>query len=444
MPAMTWRALLALCAIAPALPSLARADGAFPDSFQLILPADRAHQLVLGTNFGLVISEDDGVTWRWVCEEAIANYAGLFEIGAPPSDTLFAVSPAGLFLSSDGACTWQAATGGDGITDSFPDPSNPARVVALAAVTTDGGAAVDAVIESTDGGKSFGHALWTAPAGAKLTGIEVGRAAPHPIYVTLYGHDAEQRPQPRIARSTDGGASFQLTAPSPALGMATPRLAAIDPDDPTILYLRVSDAGGERLAISTDGGASFRVAFTTPSRLTAFLRRADKSLLVATQDGELRRSTDGGKSFELRSSKVHVRALAERAGRLFAAADNANDGFAVGVSDDAGMTWQPLLRFDQLCGPVDCPNLHKTCAEPWHVLIATLSISGCGAAADVDAGDERSIDLGRAAPPPRGCGCALGHRAPPASCALLLLATMFALSRRRSGMRRRARRRRGR
>src|SRR5262245_23316393 len=35
-------------------PRIARANGAFPDSFQLLLPADRPKQVVLATNFGLL------------------------------------------------------------------------------------------------------------------------------------------------------------------------------------------------------------------------------------------------------------------------------------------------------------------------------------------------------------------------------------------------------
>jgi hypothetical protein len=42
------------------LPLPARADGAFPDSIAIFAPADRPHRLLLATNFGLLVSDDDG------------------------------------------------------------------------------------------------------------------------------------------------------------------------------------------------------------------------------------------------------------------------------------------------------------------------------------------------------------------------------------------------
>ena len=45
-----------------ASPRAARADGAFPDSLGIIAPADRPHDILLATNFGVVTSIDDGQT----------------------------------------------------------------------------------------------------------------------------------------------------------------------------------------------------------------------------------------------------------------------------------------------------------------------------------------------------------------------------------------------
>ncbi len=48
-PAIVAAAVLALSSLSG---GRARADGAFPDSMALFLPADRPHELVLATNFG--------------------------------------------------------------------------------------------------------------------------------------------------------------------------------------------------------------------------------------------------------------------------------------------------------------------------------------------------------------------------------------------------------
>src|SRR5215831_1213059 len=96
--------LLCTAALAPARAS---ANGAFPDSLSILLPPDRPHEIILATNFGLLVSEDDGAKWNWVCEQAVASQARLYQMGPPPTDRLLAVSPLALVTSSNGACSWQ-------------------------------------------------------------------------------------------------------------------------------------------------------------------------------------------------------------------------------------------------------------------------------------------------------------------------------------------------
>src|SRR6266404_2674328 len=61
----------------------ARADGAFPDSMSLFLPADRPQRMVVGANFGLIVSDDDGASWYFVCEQAIAANVSAYQMSAP-------------------------------------------------------------------------------------------------------------------------------------------------------------------------------------------------------------------------------------------------------------------------------------------------------------------------------------------------------------------------
>src|SRR6185436_11358009 len=83
---------LALVMVAlAALGGQAAADGAFPDSSQILLPATRPHRIVLVTNFGLIISEDDGATWEWACEPRGDDNTILYQQAAAPSDRIFAV-----------------------------------------------------------------------------------------------------------------------------------------------------------------------------------------------------------------------------------------------------------------------------------------------------------------------------------------------------------------
>src|ERR671932_348511 len=62
-------AALACAIAAPA----AFANGAFPDELSVQFPPDFPHRILLGTNFGMVISEDDGASWRYTCEPYVTT-----------------------------------------------------------------------------------------------------------------------------------------------------------------------------------------------------------------------------------------------------------------------------------------------------------------------------------------------------------------------------------
>src|SRR3954464_7579747 len=104
----------------------ARADGAFPDSEAVLVPADRPHQLLLATNFGLIRSEDDGAIWTWTCEQDPLGARTFYQFGPSPPHRLFAIDVQGLVYTDDGGCSWHDTSGafGDGhAIDAFPDPN---------------------------------------------------------------------------------------------------------------------------------------------------------------------------------------------------------------------------------------------------------------------------------------------------------------------------------
>src|ERR1041384_3545480 len=111
-------------------------NGAFPDSQAVITPADRPHEIMLATNFGLLPSTDDGRSWTWSCEQDPNGKRNLYQLGAPPGRRLFARDASGLVFTDDRGCHWTSATGDLGgavISDAFPDPNEAARVLAIAA-----------------------------------------------------------------------------------------------------------------------------------------------------------------------------------------------------------------------------------------------------------------------------------------------------------------------
>jgi hypothetical protein len=410
---MVLGALAVLAAPAPAV-----ADGAFPDSMRILLPGDSPQQIILGTNFGVIVSNDGGAHFHLICEEAIAT-AGenvtQYLLGPPPAFALYAMSINQLGVSADRGCSWTSAGGAwtdPTFTDVFPDPTDAARVFALALVRTGQGWFASSLFASQDGGHSFGMPLFQAPQSVLLTGVENAVSAPETIYLTEFG-DRGDGVVSSLARSTNGGRLFDEVSLLETLGTGEVRLAAVDPTDPQLIYYRVLvPDGGDKLAISRDGGQTAQVALALGGPMTTFLRRSDGTLLVGTQLDGAFTSHDGGQTFTPWPEAPHLRALAERAGILYAATDNVVDGYAIGSSGDGGKTWTPLLHFEKLCGILDCaPGLAATCQASWSRLVALLSITGCAetpAPETQDAGARSSSDGAADAslPPAESAGCA--------------------------------------
>jgi hypothetical protein len=394
---MTRSGCWSICAALALAPAGATANGAFPDSFAIFAPADAPHRLVLSTNFGLILSEDDGATWYLVCETAEdAPYAFLYSLGPPPTDSLGAVSQVGLTVSSDDACTWTLADGGVAnsyVEDVFFDPSDASHVLAIAtAPNPDGGPQGTALFASHNGGTVYDSTpLFQPPTGTGVLSMEIARSNPQTIYIALFESSPEVRAL--IGRSDDNGQTWQqFDISDGGIGGKSFRIAAVDPHDASRVYVRVTDSqlGHDALAIITDGGASVSVPLQLQFPMSGFLRRSNGELLVATQQQGSFRSVDQGQSFQPWEAKLHLRGLAERGSTLFLVGDNFNDGFAVAQSNDDGNSTQTLLQFNRICGLKQCGNIPSLCKSSWSGLQQLLAIP----------------DNACAAPPPKhGCGC---------------------------------------
>lgn len=380
------------------VPVAALADGALPDSLAFALPADKPHQIFAGTNFGLLVSTDDGASFDWVCEEAIGSGAYLFQLGPAPDDILYALSLDGLSYSTDDGCSWQhGAIPGELATDAFPSPTDAQRVFAIVQPPQgDAPFITRQVFESNDHGQTFAQALYGPDAGELLTGIELARSAPE-LWATLYQY---QPTEGLIARSLDDGGTWATLD----LGVAQiPRLLAVDPSNPGRVFLRMSvDSSVDALARWDDATHSLTTLKPLDDKMSAFVLRANGDVLVSELSGKTWVSHDGS-TFELLDSSSHLRALGERDGTLYALADNFGDGWAVGTSSD-GKSWKHLFQYGQIRGVRQCGNLAQLCAQPW---IALQSKLGLGAK-----------------PKPTGCGCDASNGA-------WLLAGLLLLVRRR-------------
>ena len=345
-------AALIVLAVGPA-----RADGAFPDGQSILVPADRPQEILLATNFGVLTSEDAGTTWIWACEQPANSYGRLYQMGPAPMHRLYAIANGNLVFSDDDACGWQVAGGALGAElceDAFIDPTDGTRMIAAGLASGTGGA-VYTVFESTDGGATFGQTLYTGAPGDLITGLEIAASDPMTIDLALSRGTAAT---PTLARSSDGGATWQLADLTAALGAGQVRIVAIDPTDADRVWLRGLGAAGDALALATDGGATVAVPLSFDSGgLTAFVRTSTGTLLAAGTVADapvLFRSTDRGATFTALANPPHILALAERAGTIYAATDTTYGPSAEETSTDDGTTWQPGLAFTDVAAIAPC------------------------------------------------------------------------------------------
>ena len=340
-----WTISLNLALSPPAL-----ADGAFPDSSRVLLPAGRPDQVTLATNFGLIATDDGGKTWEWSCETPLLTQGRFYQVGVPGRTV--ATSLWGVVRSDDDSCTWSRASGAItevNVTDVFVNPAAPERALAIGVRDDQDMGLPQLAYASEDGGATFGAPIFRASGEVGLLGIESAASDPRVLYLASYTAPSHAA----IARSDDAGATCTTVDVEPMLGPGLVRIVAVDPSDAGTIFLRLGQAsGGEALAVSSDGGRTFRAAFSVSGMLTGFLRRKSGTILVAgtSSDGSSTgaRSGDGGSSFQRWEGAPHLRGLAERDGVLYAAADDSVDGFALATSTDDGATWRPMLRYAQV------------------------------------------------------------------------------------------------
>ncbi|HZL21489.1 MAG TPA: MYXO-CTERM sorting domain-containing protein [Polyangia bacterium] len=382
----------------------ARANGAFPDSLNIVTPDSLPDDIFLATNFGLVTSIDDGQTWTYACEQTQNNFATLYQAGPPPTNRIFATSLAGFIYTDDQSCSWSVGGGaasGTTVSDLFPDPTNANRVLAVVAIAVDAGISYQ-VLQSSDGGATFAaQPLYTAAGGDDISGVEISRSSPTTIYLTLTSGTTHA---PKIAQSTNNGTSWQLHDLTTHLPPGTNfiRLIAVDPTNPQKVFLRIRSPGDggtmEGVAVTTDGGTTASTPLSFPGGiLSAFTRMASGTIVLGGVVGTTNvayTSTDDGVTFQpINTPQPSFRALSSRGSSLFVVADNAADGYAVGISTDVGKTWTPIMAYEDIQAITTCLQTYcqtdcmtRAGAGQWALAICSATAMPLPVDAGADAG----------------------------------------------------------
>jgi photosystem II stability/assembly factor-like uncharacterized protein len=400
-------------AIAFASSASAHANGRFPSAGQLVVsPTNPAH-LVLRTTFGILISNDTGQNWDWLCEKAVGYGAAVEDpsIAISGSDALLVATFEGLGVSPDHGCSWSFADHVDGglslVTDVAIHPDAPANAIALtsqfASSLADGGFTyTNGVFGSTDNGTSWNQLGSNLPDDFVAETLDAAKSDPQRIYVSGIRGQGTSASGVFLA-STNGGQNYvQTTIALLSSDEHAPFIGGVDPTNANRVYVRTSGATSGRLLATDDGGATFRTVFSgTP--LMGFALSPDGSKVWVGDSNGLYEASASDLTFT-QTSNIQVACLATSGTRVYACSVESS-GFIVGASDDDGKTFAPLLHLASVRGPLSCPSstAAEICLPDWPGVAAMLGVVDAGSGGVIDASTTPVTPPAKSS----GCGCDL-------------------------------------
>jgi hypothetical protein len=390
MPEVSTRSLTrtarraAACAVALGLlcgAHSARGNGRYPKADQLVISADHPEFLSARTTFGLLVSQDLGRNWDWICERAI-GYSGAQDptVGLMSGGTLIASLAEGIARSPDQGCTWSfsdADLGDSPVIDLTVSKGEPSHALALVWDAQTLGYS-SRLLASSDNGRSFLPYGTPIDASVLVTTIDIAPSNLKRVYAS--GTRYLDGVRSGLLFTSDDGGEHWAEHPVPL----EPKLeegvyiAAVDPQDADTLYLRTSSATVSRLFVSHDAGTRFSDIYS--GSLLAFALSPDGKRLYFGGDDGLHAGLASDLHFEKRAN-LRVLCLAASADTVYACSDELS-GFTVGSSRDGGFTFEPLLHLKTVRGPLACSAAE--CEAEWPLVSAQLGISG---ASDSDAAD---------------------------------------------------------
>ncbi|MGE0548534.1 MAG: WD40/YVTN/BNR-like repeat-containing protein [Kofleriaceae bacterium] len=427
------------------IPAIALANGRSPLTNGVYLRPGDDHSLYVRSTFGLLISHDDGCSFRWVCERAI-GYGGVFDpkYAVATDGTIFATTFTGLRISRDGGCSWNTATaelanGAPGkIAEMWIDALDISPDGHVWVATADSGKPNN-VYRSTDNGVTFEPRGLSSPV-TWWKSIKVARSNAQRIYAA--GYQVANEAKAHLMRSDNAGETWVEQPLTGVVYGATPIIyvSGVDPANPDIVFVTSLGAhlpNGDRLYRSSDGGGSFIEVLATTDAIRDLAFGGGK-VIAATLAGGSFESADGGATFT-RIGTVNPNApdikppqlacLTRRpGGELVGCGANWQPDFmAVTKSSDAAR-WTNVFRFSDLAGPVECPagtDVQDHCASMWPALQKQFGATGpTTCAPPPDAPPEP-------APPKRSGGCCDAGQDSPTGIAVLVLGAVLWRPRRR-------------
>ena len=402
-------AALAIAAVA-LVAGAASANGRFPAAGQIVVdPSDPAHIVVRAT-YGLLSSRDAGESFGWICEKAV-GYGGVEDpaMAITAGGTVLAGVFEGLASSPDKGCSWAFAGGdlaGHFVVDVSTERADPSHAVLVFSNGVGTNLFKSQLWESLDAGGTWAQAGTDLPSDFLALTVDVAKDDPDRVYVS--GRFGPPGYAGALMRSSDRGTTWERFDVPTSNDQRLPYIAAIDPSNQDVVYVRIDGDPDNELLVSTDGGQSFTQAFGGQGSLLAFALSPDGAeVLVGGDTAGLWRAPAATLEFQ-KLAELEAKCLHWSSAGLYACADEFVDGFTVGRSDDGGATWAPLMHLQDLCGPLECAaetSVGAVCGADWPVTKATLGAECAGSGATGSTSSSASTGGGDTSESGSGCGC---------------------------------------
>jgi len=364
-----------LSAFALLWPRPAPANGRYPSANQLLVDPGNSSHLVLRTTFGLLLSQDAGLSWTWVCEDAI-GYVGnndpalaIFQNG-----TIAAGFGRDLRVSPDAGCSWPSPFSNVAqatFVDATLDPSDSTKAFFLSR-SLDATRQVNVVVASETASALTALGIPLGDDISPLT-LEVAPTNPGRVYVTAINADLTSV----LLRSDDRGQNWRRLPIHPDETLPA-YIAGVDPTNPDRLYLRLDGETTDLLLVSDDGGVTFGEAFSIDSDMLGFALSPDGANISLGGPPVGLFSGDAA-SLAFVHSPAPIRNLSclkWTQSALIACALESTDGFTLARSIDSGQTFTPLFHLRDLeprsCAPKS--NVAALCPLSWPIVASSLGI----------------------------------------------------------------------
>ncbi len=364
-------------------PNVALANGRFPSAEQLVVDPTDPNHIAVQVTYGFINTRDGGVSWTWTCEDA-AGYGGVLDppIALLDQGVLIAGVFDGLVVASPDGCSlaFDPTLQGKFVVDVSASKNDPRRAIAIHSNGLGQNQFDTRLWASADGGTTWAQAGAALPADFLALTADAAPSNEQRVYLSGFVIESSDSYVGSLARSSDGGQTWEIVDIPGSANNSGPYLAAVDPNDPDTIYVRLDGDIGQ-LLVSRDAGDTWETVYTATSRLLGFALSADGSKVrVGTETDGIHAASSTDLAFT-QVSTLGTRCLTWSGDVLYACAKEAVAGFTIGKSLDGGVTFEPIHHLSCLAGPD--PSCHASttvatsCISKWAAQKQILQTNLC-------------------------------------------------------------------